>query len=45
MSRDINPNLLPPVANPTTGTNRPGFAFDTTDYWAQGINLGGEYRW
>lgn len=45
ISRDINPNLLPPVADPFSGANRPGFAFDTTDYWIQGINLGGEYRW
>jgi hypothetical protein len=45
MSRDINPNLLPPVATPTTGARRPAFEFDTIDYWAQGINLGGEYRW
>jgi len=45
ISRDINPNQLPPVATPIVGTNRPGFAFDTTDYWIQGISLGGEYRW
>jgi hypothetical protein len=45
IDRDVNPNLLPPVAVPTTGANRPSFAFDTTDYWIQGISLGGEYRW
>ena len=45
ISRDLNPNLLPPPANPLTGTLRPEFAFDTTDYWVQGINFGGEYRW
>ena len=45
ISRDINPNQLPPVSTPIVGTNRPGFAFDTTDYWIQGISLGGEYRW
>ncbi len=45
ISPDVNPNLLPPVADPFSGANRPAFAFDTTDYWIQGINLGGEYRW
>ncbi len=45
ISRDVNPNLIPPVQQPVTGANRPGFAFDTTDYWIQGISLGGEYRW
>ena len=45
IDRDVNPNLLPPVDSSPAGTNRPGFAFDTTDYWIQGINLGGEYRW
>ena len=42
---DVNPNQLPPVGTSVSGINRPGFAFDTTDYWIQGINLGGEYRW
>jgi hypothetical protein len=42
---DVNPELIPPPADPITGAQRPGFAFDTTDYWAQGINLGVEYRW
>lgn len=45
ISRDINPSLLPPVEEPLVGADRPGFAFDTTDYWIQGVNLGGEYRW
>ena len=45
ISRDLNPNLLPPPANPLTGAQRPAFAFDTTDYWVQGINFGGEIRW
>ncbi len=42
---DLNPALLPPQQDPLTGANRPGFKFDTTDYWAQGISIGGEYRW
>jgi hypothetical protein len=45
ISRDLNPNLFPPQADPFRGTMRPTFAFDTTDYWVQGINFGGEYRW
>ena len=42
---DINPNLLPPEANPFTGVRRPTFEFRTSDYWVQGINYGLEYRW
>jgi Putative beta barrel porin-7 (BBP7) len=45
ISTDLNPNLLPPPATPLTGVQRPGFAFDTTDYWVQGLNVGGEFRW
>ncbi len=45
ISRDLNPNQLPPAENPLTGASRPGFAFDSVDYWAQGINAGLEYRW
>ncbi|MCH7751270.1 MAG: BBP7 family outer membrane beta-barrel protein [Planctomycetes bacterium] len=41
----VNPALLafPPPANPVPA--RPAFAFNETDLWAQGINIGGEYRW
>ncbi len=42
---DVNPDLLPPPADPLTGVQRPTFSFDTTDYWVQGINFGAEYRW
>ena len=45
ISRDVNPNLLQPQVPPITGAIRPGFEFDTTDYWVQGISFGGEYRW
>ncbi len=41
----LNPNLFPPPADPFTGAQQPAFAFDTTDYWVQGINFGGEFRW
>ena len=41
----VNPNLLPPE-NPTqTAFLNPRFAFRETDYWVQGLSLGGEYRW
>lgn len=45
ISRDLNPNQLPPAADPLTGASRPGFQWDTVDYWVQGMNIGGEYRW
>ena len=41
----VNPNLLPPE-NPTqTAFLNPRFAFRESDYWVQGLSLGGEYRW
>ncbi|MEQ1825993.1 MAG: BBP7 family outer membrane beta-barrel protein [Pirellula sp.] len=41
----VNPNLLPPE-NPTqTAFLNPRFAFQDSDYWIQGLSLGGEYRW
>ncbi len=42
---NVNPDLFPPVAGPVSLPNRPMFAFDTTDYWVQGLSFGGEYRW
>ena len=42
---DLNTGLLPPEDPNVSGVLRPEFAFDTTDYWAQGISIGGEYRW
>ena len=41
---DVNPELIPPSEVPTE-TQRPSFAFDTIDYWVQGISFGGEFRW
>jgi len=41
----VNPNLLPPE-NPTqTAFLNPRFTFQDSDYWVQGLSLGGEYRW
>ena len=42
---DVNTDQLPPAVDPITGDLRPRFAFDTTDYWVQGINTGFEFRW
>lgn len=45
IDRDINTNLLPPETVPFAGPLRPAFAFNDTDFWAQGINLGLDARW
>lgn len=41
---DINPDFLPPAIT-SSGAARPLFAFDTTDYWVNGLSYGLEYRW
>jgi hypothetical protein len=42
---DVNRNQVPnPGINPVVPTS-PRFSFNETDYWAQGISVGGEYRW
>lgn len=41
---DVNTNFLPPEADPFSGPMRPVFAFDTTDFWAHGFNVGLDYR-
>lgn len=41
---NVNPNLIPPtVADP--GPLQPAVVFQDTDFWAQGVNLGLDYRW
>jgi hypothetical protein len=43
IDRVVNPNLLaPPLPG---GPARPAFAFHGSDFWAQGINFGIEYRY
>jgi hypothetical protein len=42
---DVNPDLLPPERVPFQGALRPRFIYEGTDYWAQGLNLGLDYRW
>ncbi len=40
----VNPNLLPP-ALATNAFNGQPFAVRETDYWVQGLNVGGEFHW
>jgi hypothetical protein len=40
----INPNLLPPPLEPLAGPGRPTARLRDGDFWAQGLNLGVEYR-
>jgi hypothetical protein len=44
IDRDINPNLIPPETVPFAGPLRPEFRFVESDYWAHGVNIGGELR-
>lgn len=39
---NVNPNLIPEPNNPITGSQRPRFSLVETDFWAQGISVGGE---
>lgn len=41
---DVNPNLFPPEVNPFVGPERPRFMFRETDFWAQGFNVGADFR-
>jgi hypothetical protein len=40
----VNPNLLPPAAQPVSGPLRPAPRLENTTFWAQGIGLGLELR-
>lgn len=43
---DVHPLQIPPAQSPAfVSSGHPTFAFDTTDYWVQGLSFGGEYRW
>jgi len=44
IDRDLNPGLIPPPSGPVTGPLRPAFAFNTTDFWAQGLTAGIDVR-
>ncbi len=41
---DANPNLFPPETVPFSGALRPRFRFIDSDYYAHGLNVGGEFR-
>jgi hypothetical protein len=40
----VNTNLMPPVIPGNTFLG-PAFEIRETDYWVQGLSVGGEYRW
>jgi hypothetical protein len=40
----VNPALIPPVSRPVSGPLRPAFEFQRTSIWAQGVELGLEFR-
>ena len=43
IDRSVNPNFIPPQNNPT-GSADPSFAWNDSDFWAQGMNVGFEVR-
>ncbi|MDA1049175.1 MAG: BBP7 family outer membrane beta-barrel protein [Planctomycetota bacterium] len=45
ISTDVNPNLFPVEAIPFSGALRPEFAWRESDFWAQGLTFGGDFRW
>jgi hypothetical protein len=46
IDRVLNTNLIPPFTpNAPAGPARPIVPFKTTDFWAQGVNLGLEFRY
>lgn len=42
---NVNQNLVPLAQVAAAGQARPEFRFRETDYWAQGVSFGGEFRW
>jgi hypothetical protein len=44
ISLDVNQTYLPRAFDDPEGPARPAFAWRDTDFWAQGINLGLDYR-
>lgn len=43
INTSVNPNQLVP-GQPLTGPSQPAFTFRDTDFWAQGINFGVQFR-
>jgi putative beta barrel porin BBP7 len=47
VNRQINPNGRPAFTNPSapvTGPAQPSFKFNSSDFWAQGLNVGFAFR-
>jgi len=44
IDRNVNPNFLPPASLPVPGPAVPAARTDVTDFWLQGISIGGEFR-
>lgn len=42
---DLNPNLIPPEITPLVGVARPRVLWQQSDYFAQGLTLGGELQY
>lgn len=45
MNLELNPNLFPPEVDPLVGPLKPEFAWNDSDFWAQGLSAGVDYRW
>ncbi len=43
IDRTVNPNLLPPAVG--GGPARPAFTYNASDFWAQGLTFGVEFRY
>ena len=44
INTDINPGLIPIENDPLTGPLRPHFIFRQSDFFAQGVTVGGDFR-
>jgi hypothetical protein len=42
---DVNPEFLPPATGNITTSRRPRFAWNDSDYYVHGVNLGAEFTW
>jgi hypothetical protein len=45
ISLDVNETYIPRAFDEPEGPARPAFAWRETDFWAQGLNVGLDYRW
>ena len=42
---EVNPNLFAPEVDPLVGPLKPQYAWNSSDFWAQGLSVGADYRW